>query len=240
MEFLIEILVEVFGEILIESLRHATLPKWLRWSLITTLILGTIAGLAYTIYALGWVMLQVFIRIAALTLLIMIGYTIYYICRYGILRPAKKEELPEILKMYRSVIGKNGCHWTITYPNEATLYEDFGTRNLYTLRKGKKLVGSGSIVPKNELDDLDCWHAPENAREIARIVIKPEYQSKGLGKHFVRRLCARLRKEGYSAIHLLVSTENSHAIRLYKKAGFFGRAQCQRYDHTYYALERKL
>lgn len=240
MEFIIEVLAEVFGEVLIESLRHITLPKWLRCSLIIVLILGAIAVLVYAFYKLGWVMLQVYICIAALSLLVMIGYTIYYICHYGILRPAKKEDLPEILKLYRSVIGKNGCHWTISYPNEANLHEDFATGNLYVLCKGKRILGAGSIVPTNELDDLNCWRYNENAREIARIVIAPEFQSKGLGKHLVRKLCILLRKAGHPAVHLLVSTENYRAIRLYRKAGFFGRAQCKRYGNMYYALEKKL
>ena len=240
MEILIEILAEVFGEVLIETLRHITLPKWLRWSLYIIFILGVAALLIFGFYHLGWILLQACLCVAALALLIMIGYTIYYICHYGILRSARKDELPQIMQMYRSVIGKPGCNWSISYPNEATLHEDFQSGNLYVLCKGNKIVGAGSIVPKNELNDLECWRYTENAREIARIVIKPEFQSKGYGKHLARRLCVRLRKSGAQAVHLLVSTENYHAIRLYRNIGFYGRAQCKRYGHTYYAFEKKL
>lgn len=240
MEILIEILAEVFGEVLIESLRHVTLPKWLRWSLYVIFILGAIALLIFGFYHLGWILLQACLCVAALALLIMIGYTIYYICHHGTMRLAKKDQLPKILQMYRDVIGRPGCNWSISYPNEITLQEDFCSGNLYVLSKGRKIIGAGSIVPKNELDDLPCWHFPENAREIARIVIKPEFQSKGHGKHLARRLCIQARKSGAKAVHLLVSTENPHAIRLYRNIGFYGRVQCKRYGHTYYAFEKKL
>ena len=144
------------------------------------------------------------------------------------------------MRLYRSVIGSPGCNWSVSYPNEANLYEDFNSGNLYVLCKRKQIIGAGSIVPKNELDDLDCWRYRENVREIARIVIAPESQSKGHSKVTLRRLCRISRKQGVQAIHLLVSTENYHAIRLYRNAGFFGRAQCTRYGHMYYAMEKKL
>ena len=102
------------------------------------------------------------------------------------------------------------------------------------------MIGAGSIVPKDELDDLDCWHYHKNAAEIARIVIKPEYQSKGFGKYLVKRLCYKLDEKGYNAVHILVSTENHHALNLYRETKFYCKGQCQRYDHTYHAFERKL
>jgi len=102
------------------------------------------------------------------------------------------------------------------------------------------MIGAGSIVPKNELDDLDVWQHREKAGEIARIVIAPEYQSKGYGKHLVKKLCYKLDNKGHTAVHLLVSTENHHALNLYREVGFHCMGQCERYDHTYYAFEKKL
>lgn len=102
------------------------------------------------------------------------------------------------------------------------------------------MIGAGSIVPKNELDDLDVWQHREKVGEIARIVIKPEYQSKGYGKHLVKKLFYQLDNKGHTAVHLLVSTENHHALNLYREVGFHCMGQCERYDHTYYAFEKKL
>jgi len=240
MDFLGELIIELFGAILETIFESITLPKWLRVTLTMVLIVGLAAFLVFAICRFGWIVLQIILCIAALGLLIFFSSILCRISRWGILRPAKKEELPEILKMYRSVIGKPGCNWSISYPNEITLQEDFRSGNLYVLGKGKKIIGAGSIVPQNELDDILCWHFRENAREIARIVIAPEYQGKGYGKYLVNKLCRRLKKSSCNAVHLLVSTKNNHALNLYRETGFFSRGSVHRYEHDYYAFERKL
>ena len=160
--------------------------------------------------------------------------------RLSVLKLASKEDLPQILKLYRSVIGKPGCTWNVFYPNEATLQEDFDAHCLYALYKGKIMVGAGSIVHTNELDDLDCWQFTENVREIARIVIAPEYQGKGYGKHLVRKLCLKLESMGCKAAHILVAKENHHALNLYRQTGFENKGSCHRYDLDFYAYEKKL
>ena len=156
------------------------------------------------------------------------------------LRPARKEELPEILQLYRSVIGKSGCTWDVFYPNEATLQEDFETENLYVLCNGTHMIGAGSVVPENELEDLVFWEISEKAREIARIVIAPAHQGKGYGKQLVSKLCKKLGHDGYSAVHLLAATQNPAACSLYARVGFRRKGACHRYDHDYYAYEKKL
>ena len=170
----------------------------------------------------------------------MMGYVFWKIFRYGIFQPAKQEDLPEILKLYRSVIGKPGCTWSIAYPNEATLYEDFSTGNLFVLRQRGHIAGAGSIVPKNELDDLDCWQHKENAGEIARIVIRTDRQGRGYGKFLVDMLCHRLRKQDRKAVHILVAKDNHHALNMYRESKFHNVGACHRYDHDFYAYERKL
>lgn len=240
MDFLLELIFEIVGAILEGIVESDRVPKWVRYTLLGTILLGLAALLCLGIYHATEVFLAIILGILALGLFALFVYFVYSIHRSGILRLAKKEELPEILKMYRSVIGKPGCNWSITYPNEVTLHEDFKTGNLYVLCRGRNIIGGGSIVPKNELDDLNCWYYREEPREIARIVIKPEYQGKGYGKHLVSKLCLKLRNVHCQVVHILVSKENHHALNLYRETGFSCKGECQRYDHTYYAYERKL
>lgn len=240
MDLILEFTVGLFFEFLGSITESDATPKWVRYS-----VLGAIVAGLLTLIILGIIHATEGIAIFLLVLLgigllALYGYFVRNIWHSGILRPAKQENLPEILKMYRSVIEKPGCNWSISYPNEATLHEDFSTGNLYVLWRGKKMIGAGSIVPKNELDDLDVWQHREKVGEIARIVIKPEYQSKGYGKHLVKKLCYKLDNKGHTAVHLLVSTENHHALNLYREVGFHCMGQCERYDHTYYAFEKKL
>lgn len=240
MDFLLELVFEIVGGILEAIIESDSVPKWLRYTLLALLFAGILTLIILGIIHAPGVLLAIFLGLLAIALLGLFIYFVYRISRYGILRPARKEELPEVLKMYRSVIGKPGCNWSITYPNEITLQQDFRSGNLYVLRKGKKIIGAGSIVCKNELDDLKYWTCPENAREIARIVIAPDYQGKGYGKYLVQQLCSILGKSDCQGVHLLVSAQNNHAKSLYRESGFFSRGPIHRYDHDYYAFERKL
>lgn len=237
MDFLLELVFEIFGAILEAVFESVTVPKWLKIILLVLLFGGILALIILGIIHAPEILLAIFLGVIALGLLGLFIFFVAKLCRYGTLRPAKKEELPEIMKLYRSVIGMPGCHWSIAYPNEATLHDDFRNGCLFVLKKGKKLIGAGSIVPRNELDDLSCWWYKENTREIARIVIVPKYQGKGYGKYLVNALC---RKSGNDckAIHILVSDQNNHAKNLYRETGFFPRGPVDRYDHHYIAFER--
>ena len=156
------------------------------------------------------------------------------------LRLAGKDELPQILKLYRSVVGSEGCTWDAFYPNEDTLSEDFEAGLLFVLRKGEQLLGAGSIVPENELDDLEHWAFHKKARELARIVIAPEHQGRGYGKLLVQSLCNHLAQEGCKAVHLLVAQENKAAQRMYQTVGFQNKGTCHRYDIDFFAYEKEL
>jgi len=156
------------------------------------------------------------------------------------LRAAAKEELPQILKLYRSVVGLEGCTWDAFYPNEDTLLEDFEAGQLFVLRKGEQIVGAGSIVPENELDDLEHWLFRKNARELARIVIAPKFQNCGYGRLLVQKLCDRLAQTGCTAVHLLVARENKPAQQMYQRIGFQNRGTCHRYEIDFFVYEKEL
>lgn len=240
MEFIFELIGAILEGILEAFLENDRIPKWIRYGVLTLLLGGFLALIVVALIAAGDWGLRIFLGILAAGLLAMMGYVFWKIFRYGIFQPAKKEDLPEILALYRSVIGITGCTWSIAYPNEATLHEDFSTGNLFVLRQRGHIAGAGSIVPKNELDDLDCWQHKENAGEIARIVIHPDRQGRGYGKYLVDMLCHRLRKQDRKAVHILVARENHHALNLYRESKFHNVGACHRYDHDFYAYERKL
>ncbi len=240
MEFIFELIGAILEGILEAFLENDRIPKWIRYGVLTLLLGGFLALIVVALIAAGDWGLRIFLGILAAGLLAMMGYVFWKIFRYGIFQPAKKEDLPEILALYRSVIGIPGCTWSIAYPNEATLHEDFSTGNLFVLRQRGHIAGAGSIVPKNELDDLNCWQHKENAGEIARIVIYPDRQGRGYGKYLVDMLCHRLRKQDRKAVHILVARENHHALNLYRESKFHNVGACHRYDHDFYAYERKL
>lgn len=240
MDCLIECFLELLGGVMEAICESIHLPKWLRITLLTVFLAGIAALLIFAVARLGFIVLQVLLVLAGFGLVIYLCCLLCWNLRHGTLRKARKEDLQDVRKLYHSVIGKPGCNWSLLYPNEATLQEDFRTGNLYVLWKKRQIIGAASAVPDNELDDLSLWCYRENAREIARIVIAPQFQGKGHGKYLIRMLCKRMRKEGCRAVHLLASTQNRSAIALYRETGFFSRGPVHRYDHDYYAFERKL
>lgn len=240
METVFEFIFELAAELIGEGINSERLPKFLRYLLLTVLCLPLLAIFVIGAITAEDTFLSVFLYALAIGLLALFGFAVYRMNRYGLFRQAAKEDLPGILKLYRSVIGRPGCTWNVFYPNETDLQADFQAECLYTLKKGNALIGAGSIVPQNELDDLECWGIRENARELARIVIAPECQGKGFGKHLLSMLCYRLERTDCKAVHLLVSTENHHALNLYREAGFQNKGKCTRYGREYYAYEKKL
>lgn len=240
MDFLLEIIFEIIGGIWEAIIESDRVPKWVRYILMAIPILGLLTLVVVGIIRATEVMLVLFLIVLGIGLLVLYAFLVRNVWRSGILKKAKKEDLPEILRMYRSVIGKPCCTWSITYPNEATLYEDFRNNNLFVLWRGKKIIGAGSVVSRNELDDLDCWKFTVDTREIARIVIRSEYQGKGYGKHLVNKLCLRLERLGCKVVHILVAKENHHALNLYRECSFHCMGECHRFDHDFYAYERKL
>ena len=242
MDFVIEFLFELFGEFVGAIIESDRVPRFVRilvfaliaGPLLFLLFLGIRGAIAKNIY------LAIFLGLLAVVLIIGFIYFIFRINRFGVLTLAKKGDLPEILKLYRSVIGQKGCTWDADYPNEKILLEDFNAHCLYALCKGKQIIGAVSIVPENELDDLDCWQITDSAREIARIVIAPAYQGKGYGQQLVKAICRKLEKMGCKAVHILVAKENHHALNLYRNTDFQNKGSCHRYDIDFYAYEKIL
>lgn len=153
---------------------------------------------------------------------------------------ATSQDLDEILSLYRSVLGKNGCTWTEQYPCREIAEEDLAAQSLYVLREGARIVGTVSVVPENELDDLPFWTVPgAESCEIARIVIAPAEQGRGLAYQMLTALWDALRAQGktYRAAHLLVSPGNPAALHTYERLGFQKRGECEEYSQFWYAYE---
>lgn len=166
-----------------------------------------------------------------------------------VVRKAREEEAEKILALYRSVIDSEFCTWNVYYPGEEEIAVDLEYGNLFVLldgdgpADGEQVIGAASIVPENELEDLPFWKEPEDGKmvcEIARIVISPEYQGRGLAKTLVTSLEEVLKERGCSAARLLVAAKNVPAYRTYLHCGFQTAGECDMYGDHYYACEKVL
>ena len=138
MELIFEFIGEICFGILGSIIESDRVPKWMRYTLIGLLISGPIALCVSIMIRNQDIVTTILMCLIILAIIALFAAAVHTVYRSGILRPAKEEDVPEVLKMYCSVIGKPGCNWSISYPNEATLHEDFSTGNLYVLWRGSK------------------------------------------------------------------------------------------------------
>ena len=157
-----------------------------------------------------------------------------------VFRKAQTSEAEAILALYRSVAGKPFCTWNEAYPGQFEITGDLAAGTLYVLEEGKEVIGAVSIVPENELDDFDCWKIRENAREFARVVIRPDQQHKGLSFYLIEGVMQELRQQGAAAIHIAVAKDNIPAQKLYHKTGFCICGEAELYGHSFFLCENNL
>ena len=111
MDFLLELFFGLIGAIFEGMIEAEKIPKWVRFSLLGILFGAILALIIDAIIAATEVVLAIFLFLLAIGVLALFLFLVYYMSRFGVLRPAKKEELSQVLNMYRSVIGRPGCTW---------------------------------------------------------------------------------------------------------------------------------
>ena len=152
---------------------------------------------------------------------------------------AGANEENKVLSLYQSVFGSDFCTWNEDYPGMEEVLADYETNNLFVLRSGAEIIGAISIVPENELDDLEYWSIRDGKiAEIARVAIAPGYQGKGLALKMVQETEKILIDRGCKCVHLLVAHKNIPALKTYEKAGYHVMGECDMFGHRYYACEK--
>lgn len=150
-------------------------------------------------------------------------------------------EADQVLALYQSVTGGDFCIWNEYYPGMQQIREDYESANLFVLRNSADIIGAISIVPENELDDLELWKIKDGKiAEIARVAVAPEHQGKGLALKMAAEIEKVLEDRGYHAVHLLAALSNIPACHTYRKAGYQLLGECDMFGHRFCAFEKKL
>ena len=147
----------------------------------------------------------------------------------------------KVLALYQSVTGREFCTWNEFYPGMEEIRADYKSDNLFVLRDGTEIIGAISIVPENELDELEFWKIRDGSvAEIARVVVSPRYQGRGLALLMVRETEKILKSRGCRAVHLLAAKKNIPACHTYQKAGYQLVGECDMYEHWFCAYEKEI
>ncbi len=154
-------------------------------------------------------------------------------------RLANADEKNIVFELYESVKGTEFCAWDDSYPVMSDIDNDFSASTLYVLLHDGVIAGALSVVPENELDSFDCWQVSDgNQREIARIVVSPEFRGRGYARLMVEEIVNILSMAACSAIHLSAAEANLPALNNYKRLGFDIRQKAHIYGGEYCLLEK--
>ncbi len=76
---------------------------------------------------------------------------------YGIVL-ATEDDREELLSLYKSQVGREGCPWTDEYPSNETIDFDLSRDALYVMKADGQIVGAVSIDEDEDVNKLPCWN----------------------------------------------------------------------------------
>lgn len=151
---------------------------------------------------------------------------------------ACEDDREELLALYKSQVGREGCPWTDEYPSNETIDFDLSRDALYVLKTDGKIVGAISIEEDEEVNKIPYWNRElEPEAEFARIAVSPDMQGQGIGKILVKFLIGELKKKGFKGIHIIVNRYNPKALRLYDSFEFKNVGECSMYNQDFFCYE---
>ena len=156
------------------------------------------------------------------------------------LRRAEEKDIPSVVSLYSDAVGREGCTWNEYYPTRDDAENDLKNGCLYVYEYDGKTIGAISIVPENELDEMECWKKNEDVREFARVTVSEEYSGHGFAGMMVGELFSVLSSQGCKSVHILAAKCNKAALRTYEKLGFEFVGECFMYGNNYFAAEKIL
>ncbi|MRG86006.1 GNAT family N-acetyltransferase [Salinibacillus xinjiangensis] len=105
-------------------------------------------------------------------------------------------------------------------PKMAKMFYDelvSGNRITFIYTENNEFIGEGSLVFQNNDPD---YTIPDKRIYLSRMIVKEEYQNRGIGGIIVDYLVDYGEQLGYEEITLGVDTDNTNARHLYEKKGF--------------------
>lgn len=152
------------------------------------------------------------------------------------------DNIEEIKDLYDDIRNTTYTLWDNNYPDEELIRWDIERKGLWGLFDGKKLVGITFIGKRCEDGEEGyTWKDTFKKRgTFARIGVHHSYQHQGLGTRLVDFTLKELKKQGFDGVRILVGTQNTNAIKLYSKFGFYNCGKTTKYGHEYYLFELRL
>ena len=95
---------------------------------------------------------------------------------------------------------------------------------VFVAEKNNQVVGfiQGVIIEHKKGDDekYDLSHNPSRDGWIGLLFVKPEHRSSGVGRELLDKMKNYFKSKECTSVRLLVLSDNTHAVSVYKKNGF--------------------
>ena len=92
-----------------------------------------------------------------------------------------------------------------------------GNRLVFVYKINGEFIGEGALV----LDTGDPdYTIPEKRVYVSRMIVKKDYQNRGIGSEILKFLIEKAKEMGFSEMTIGVDKDNVKALHLYKKFGF--------------------
>jgi ribosomal protein S18 acetylase RimI-like enzyme len=163
-----------------------------------------------------------------------------------IIRKANKEDLENIMKMYKSCVTgmlENGIEqWDDTYPNTEIISEDLNVGTYYVSEMDGTIIG-GINIDKNQDDTylaLDWEDKSDSFLVVHRLGVKEEFWNKKIGKDLMLFTEKLVIEKGLKSIRLDTYSGNPKAMEFYRRLGYteLGTIDLKPDKDKYYCFEK--
>ena len=163
-----------------------------------------------------------------------------------IIRKANKEDLENIMKMYKSCVTgmlENGIdQWDDTYPNTEIISEDLNVGTYYVSEMDGTIIG-GINIDKNQDDTylaLDWEDKSDSFLVVHRLGVKEEFWNKKIGKDLMLFTEKLVIEKGLKSIRLDTYSGNPKAMEFYRRLGYIelGTIDLKPEKDKYYCFEK--
>lgn len=154
---------------------------------------------------------------------------------------ALREDAENIMELYRTMVGKEGCTWSEDYPSMEILLRDIKKKNEFCMKDNNGNIVAAIAIDEDEaVGNLNVWSGKyKNAGELSRLAVREDCQNHGIAKEIIRYVREEMKKRGYDGIHFLASKTNPAALACYKKMDVEVVGETFLYDTDWWCYEGK-
>jgi ribosomal protein S18 acetylase RimI-like enzyme len=156
-----------------------------------------------------------------------------------VFRLATDADASAIWSLWRACAAQSQCLWDDDYPTRSILNFDLENRWSYMLCSGQRLIGSVTLMPTDDLEDLGLpFQETEKIAVITRMCVDPTLQRRGFGSQLFSHTEQLALERGAKALHFLCDIRNVPALALYRKNDCRQVCDVRLYGDPFFVMEK--